>query len=33
MLTDLFFISLTVIFLAASWGFIVLCERLMEDKV
>ena len=33
MLTDLLYIGLTVVFLAASWGFIVLCERLMEDKV
>jgi hypothetical protein len=33
MLTDLFYVGLTVIFLAASWGFIVLCERLVEDKV
>ncbi len=32
MLTDLLYMSLTVVFLAASWGFIVLCERLMEDK-
>jgi hypothetical protein len=32
MLTDLFYIGLTVAFLAASWGFIALCERLMEDK-
>jgi hypothetical protein len=31
MLTDLLYIGLTVVFLAASWGFIVLCERLMED--
>ncbi len=33
MLTDLLYIGLTIIFLAASWGFIVLCERLMEDKI
>ena len=32
MLTDLLYIGLTLVFLAASWGFIVLCERLMEDK-
>ncbi len=31
MLTDLLYIGLTVVFLAASWGFIDLCERLMED--
>lgn len=30
---DLIYIGLTLSFLAASWGFIVLCERLMEDKV
>ena len=33
MLTDLLYIGLTVVFLAASWGFIVLCERLMEEKI
>ena len=33
MLTDLLYIGLALVFLAASWGFIVLCERLMEDKV
>jgi hypothetical protein len=32
MLPDLLYIGLTLVFLAASWGFIVLCERLMEDK-
>ena len=32
MLTDLLYIGLTLVFLAASWGFIVLCERLVEDK-
>jgi len=32
-MTDLLYISLTCVFLAASWGFIILCERLMEDKV
>jgi hypothetical protein len=32
MLTDLLYIGLTVGFLAASWGLIVVCERLMEDK-
>jgi len=33
MLTDLLYIGLTMVFLAASWGFIVLCERLMEEKI
>ncbi len=32
MLTDLLYIGLTVAFLAASWGLIVVCERLMEEK-
>jgi hypothetical protein len=31
-MADLIYIGLTLIFLAASWGFIVACERLMEDK-
>jgi hypothetical protein len=29
---DLLYVGLTIIFLAASWGFIVACERLMEEK-
>ncbi len=33
MLADFLYIGLTMVFLAASWGFIVLCERLMEDKI
>ena len=33
MLTDLLYSGLTVVFLAASWGFIILCERLMEEKI
>jgi hypothetical protein len=33
MLADLLYIGLTAVLLAASWGFIVLCERLMEDKL
>jgi hypothetical protein len=32
-MADLLYIALTLIFLAMSWGFIVVCERLMEDKV
>jgi hypothetical protein len=31
-MADLTYIILTIIFLAASWGFIVFCDRLMEDK-
>ena len=31
-MADLLYIALTLIFLALSWGFIVVCERLMEDK-
>lgn len=29
---DLFYVGLTILFLALSYGFIVLCERLMENK-
>jgi hypothetical protein len=32
-MADLLYIALTLIFLAMSWGFILVCERLMEDKV
>ena len=31
-MTDLLYVGLTIIFLAATWGFIVVCERLMKDK-
>jgi hypothetical protein len=31
-MTDLLYIGLTIIFLAVSWGFIVACERLMQEK-
>ena len=31
-MADLLYFGLTIIFLAASWGFIVVCERLMENK-
>ena len=31
-MADLLYVGLTIIFLAASWGFIVACERLMEEK-
>jgi hypothetical protein len=29
---DLIYIGLTVLFLLLTYGFIVVCERLMEDK-
>ncbi len=29
---DLIYIGLTILFLALSYGFIVLCERMMEEK-
>ncbi len=31
-MTDLLYVGLTIIFLAVSWGFIMMCERLMENK-
>jgi hypothetical protein len=31
-MTDLLYIALTIVLLFMSWGFIVVCERLMEDK-
>jgi hypothetical protein len=31
-MADLIYIALTLVFLALSWGFIVVCERLMEAK-
>ena len=31
-MTDLLYVGLTIIFLAATWGFILICERLMENK-
>ena len=31
-MTDLVYVVLTILFLAASWGFIVACERLMQEK-
>jgi hypothetical protein len=30
---DILFIGLTLIFFVLSWAFIVMCDRLMEDKV
>jgi hypothetical protein len=29
---DLLYVGLTIVFLAVSWGFIVACEQLMENK-
>lgn len=29
---DLVYLGLTVVFLLATYGLVVLCERLMEDK-
>jgi hypothetical protein len=31
-MADLVYVVLTIVFLAATWGFIVACERLMENK-
>jgi hypothetical protein len=31
-MTDLLFIGLTAAFFLASWGFIVVCDRLMEEN-
>lgn len=31
-MADLAYIALTLAFLVVSWGFINICERLMEDK-
>jgi len=30
--SDLIYLGLTLLFLALTYGLIVLCERLMEDK-
>jgi len=32
-MADLLYVFLTLLFLALSWGFILVCERLMEEKV
>jgi len=32
-MADLLYIVLTLAFLILSWGFILVCERLMEEKV
>ena len=31
-MTDILFIGLTIAFFLLSWGFIVFCDRLMENK-
>ena len=31
-MNDVIYVGLTILFLALSYGFIVLCERLMEEK-
>jgi hypothetical protein len=31
-MTDLVYIGLTLLFFALTYGFIVVCERLMEEK-
>ncbi len=31
-MNDVIYIGLTLLFLALSWGFIALCDRMMEDK-
>jgi hypothetical protein len=31
-MTDLLYIALTIIFLAVTWWFVILCQRLMENK-
>jgi hypothetical protein len=31
-MTDLMYVGLTIIFLAATWGFIIICEGLMEKN-
>jgi hypothetical protein len=31
-MNDLLYVGLTVLFFALTYGFIIVCERLMEDK-
>ncbi len=31
-MSDVIYIALTILFLAVTYGFIVLCDHLMEDK-
>jgi hypothetical protein len=32
-MSDLIYVGLTLAFFGLSWAFIVMCDRLMEDKV
>ena len=32
-MADLIYVLLTLIFLTLSWGFIMVCEKLMEEKI
>jgi len=32
-MADLLYIGLTLVFFLGSWGFILVCERLMEEKI
>jgi hypothetical protein len=32
-MADLIYVVLTLVFFGLSWAFIVMCDRLMEDKV
>lgn len=31
-MNDLLYLGLTILFFALTYGFIIVCERLMEDK-
>lgn len=31
-MADLLYVGLTFVFFLSTWGFILACERLMEDK-
>ncbi len=31
-MSDLFYLGITILFFALTYGLIVICERLMEDK-
>jgi hypothetical protein len=31
-MVDLLYVGLTIVFLLVTWGFIVACERLMQEK-
>lgn len=32
-MADFIYIALTLIFLALGWGFILICEKLLEQKI